>query len=459
MSARRMKVARSPGPSGRSRDATGRGGTSLPGKVLLRMEPDAIGRLAAGSRAAARSISATNGKTTTAAMVAAILERDRHAPGPQPRRARTWPAASPRRCSTRGGRPASSACSRSTSSGSARVAEQLGRARCCWPTCSATSSTATASSRRSPTAGHEVVATAAPAHALVLNADDPLVADLGRDLRRRPVLRRRGRRLALPGLQHAADSKHCRRCGAPYVYDAVLPRPPRPLPLPDCGTRRARSPRSRPRDVALDGVRARRVHARTEAGERRVAPPAARPLQRLQRARRRRAGAQALGASLDDVVAGLEAVAPAFGRAETHRARRPRAHAPAHQEPGRRQRGAAHAAARAGRARPLRRAQRQDRRRPRRLLGVGRRLRAARRPHPPHHVLGHPRRRARAAAEVRRASAPTGSRSSPTSSAAWTARAATAPGRSTPCPPTPRCSRCATCSPTAAPREASWAAP
>src|SRR5437868_9002227 len=51
------------------------GGTSLPGKVLLALEPDAIrelsGRLSRGSVV----ISATNGKTTSAAMVAAMLER------------------------------------------------------------------------------------------------------------------------------------------------------------------------------------------------------------------------------------------------------------------------------------------------------------------------------------------------------------------------------------------------
>src|SRR6185312_5639425 len=51
------------------------GGTSLPGKVLLRLEPDAIrelsGRLSRGSVV----ISATNGKTTSAAMVAAVLAR------------------------------------------------------------------------------------------------------------------------------------------------------------------------------------------------------------------------------------------------------------------------------------------------------------------------------------------------------------------------------------------------
>src|SRR4051795_3032891 len=51
------------------------GGTSLPGKVLTRLEPQAIGQLASRLERGSVVISATNGKTTTAAMVASILER------------------------------------------------------------------------------------------------------------------------------------------------------------------------------------------------------------------------------------------------------------------------------------------------------------------------------------------------------------------------------------------------
>src|ERR671931_2027116 len=51
------------------------GGTSLPGKVLTRVEPHAIAQLASRLDCGSVVISATNGKTTSAAMVAAILER------------------------------------------------------------------------------------------------------------------------------------------------------------------------------------------------------------------------------------------------------------------------------------------------------------------------------------------------------------------------------------------------
>lgn len=59
---------------GRLLRASGRGGTSLPGKLLLRAQPDAITRLAAGLPQGSVVVSATNGKTTTTALAAAVLE-------------------------------------------------------------------------------------------------------------------------------------------------------------------------------------------------------------------------------------------------------------------------------------------------------------------------------------------------------------------------------------------------
>ena len=216
---------------------------------------------------------------------------------------------------------------------------------------------------------------------LVLNADDPLVADLGRDdpeaiyfgvagRRRHP--RRAPARLGLQALPPLRRGLRLRR---------RLPRPPRPLPLPQL--RRAAA---RPGGVRR-GDRAARdplggVHADHPGGPRARRAAAARPLQRLQRARRRRALPRARGAARDDRGgdrggrAGLRAGGDA-------RPRRAADVDPAGQEPGGRQRGAAHARARGAgprAARRARRAQRQHRRRPRRLVGVGRRLGAAGRP-------------------------------------------------------------------------------
>src|SRR4051812_49975494 len=59
---------------GRAARASGRGGgTTLPGKLLWRLDPGALDRLAARLPLGSAVVSATNGKTTTTAMVAEIL--------------------------------------------------------------------------------------------------------------------------------------------------------------------------------------------------------------------------------------------------------------------------------------------------------------------------------------------------------------------------------------------------
>jgi lipid II isoglutaminyl synthase (glutamine-hydrolysing) len=56
-----------------SRLAGAGGGTTIPGKLLWKLDPGAIDALAARLPQGAAVVSATNGKTTTTAMVAEIL--------------------------------------------------------------------------------------------------------------------------------------------------------------------------------------------------------------------------------------------------------------------------------------------------------------------------------------------------------------------------------------------------
>src|SRR5213083_2201315 len=56
-----------------SRLAGAGGGTTVPGKLLWKFDPSAVDRLAARLPLGSALLSATNGKTTTAAMVAEIL--------------------------------------------------------------------------------------------------------------------------------------------------------------------------------------------------------------------------------------------------------------------------------------------------------------------------------------------------------------------------------------------------
>jgi UDP-N-acetylmuramyl tripeptide synthase len=57
--------------------AVGRGGgTTLPGKLLWKVDPGAVDQLASRLRSGIALVSATNGKTTTTAMAARILGRE-----------------------------------------------------------------------------------------------------------------------------------------------------------------------------------------------------------------------------------------------------------------------------------------------------------------------------------------------------------------------------------------------
>ena len=207
--------------------------------------------------------------------------------------------------------------------------------------------------------------------------------------------------VALPEMQHASDSKHCRRCGAAYVYETIYLGHLGRYRCPSCGQERP-SPA-----IAAERIELRRdpggeLHAAHAAGA--ASPSSCRSRVSTTSTTRsvppRCACASASRSS--DVVAGLNAVTAAFGRAETGRDRGRRAVDPARQEPGGCERDPAHARARAGRARRARDPQRPHGRRPGRLVGVGCRLRDPRLAGAPHHLRRHPRRRARAALQVRR---------------------------------------------------------
>ncbi len=178
--------------------------------------------------------------------------------------------------------------------------------------------------------------------------------------------------LALPGMAHAADAKHCRRCGAPYSFEAIYLGHLGHYRCPGCGQQRP-TPSVTASKVYLEGVRAARFLLRTPTGEREVAL-ALPGLYNVYNALAAAALASALEVPLETIAAGLSDARAAFGRAETVTLSLPanRAKPPAtrelqillDQEPRRHQRGAAHARARARRARSARRAQRPDRRRP-----------------------------------------------------------------------------------------------
>jgi UDP-N-acetylmuramyl tripeptide synthase len=298
---------------------SGRGGTSLPGKLLLRMEPRAIRRLARRLPEGNAVISATNGKTTTAAMVSAILERSG-----------TTLVHNRAGANMAGG--IASTLARAASPGGRRVSGRMGLFEVdeFW--------LASVVEQLQPRAillsnlfrdqldrygeletiaerWAAVVAARDGHSALVLNADDPLVADLGRDRAWVTYFGIDDDSLSYAELQHASDSKHCRRCGTAYRYDAAYLAHLGHYHCPQCGTRRP-EPTVVARDVELRGIRsaAFTLHAGTNRARVELPLPG---LYNVYNALAAATLCMRLGTGLDDVVAGLEAVEPAFGRAET----------------------------------------------------------------------------------------------------------------------------------------------
>jgi UDP-N-acetylmuramyl tripeptide synthase len=158
------------------------------------------------------------------------------------------------------------------------------------------------------------VATLPPTSTLVVNADDPLVADLADG---RAGALRFGvddPRLARPALQHAADSKYCVRCGEPYDYAAAYVGHLGDYRCPNCG-------HSRPTlDIAARAIDLQALDASvfdlvTPAGTVRVRLPLP-GLYNVYNALAASASALALDASLDEIAAGLGTFTAAFGRFE-----------------------------------------------------------------------------------------------------------------------------------------------
>lgn len=310
MSRARSALARAAArAAGAASRIAGKGGTSLPGKVLLRVDPGAIGELAARLPRGTAVISATNGKTTTAAMTASILE---HA-GVR--------LVHNRAGANMAGGVAGTLLAERGDLGLFEVDEfwldglvpQL-RPRALLLANLFRDQLDRYGELEAIAERWSAVAASADVGRLVLNADDPLVADLGRD-RDALYFGVEDRGVALAELQHASDATHCRRCGAPYAYDAHYLGHLGIYRCDACGARRP-EPSVVARDVVLDGVRGASFTLELDGASLRIelALPG---LYNVYNALAAAALASALGAAAGDVVAGLRDVRAAFGRAET----------------------------------------------------------------------------------------------------------------------------------------------
>jgi UDP-N-acetylmuramyl tripeptide synthase len=293
-----------------SRAARKGGGTTLPGKLLWKVDPRAVDALAARLASGVTLVSATNGKTTTTAMAAQILGGEQHL---------AWNRAGANLMSGIGSALLSAADAELGlfEVDEAALPEAIARTR-----------------PRSVLLGNlfrdqldrygelelvaerwrSSIAELPVATRLAVNADDPVVGDLAEG--RSNVLRFGidDPRHARPALQHAADSKYCLRCGTPYEYAAAYVGHLGDYRCPRCGHARPQLDVAA-RNIEFRGLWASRFTLVTPEGsaEIELALPG---LYNVYNAVAAASLCSSVGTSLEQIRAGIEAFSAAFGRFE-----------------------------------------------------------------------------------------------------------------------------------------------
>ncbi|MFN8222588.1 MAG: MurT ligase domain-containing protein [Gaiellales bacterium] len=220
------------------------GGTTLPGKLLWTLDRRGVGELAQRLRDGAIAVSATNGKTTTSTMIAEILS-------PSTRFA--WNNAGANLAS---GVTSALLEARDAQLGLFEVDEFALPAvlETFAPRVVALGNLFRDQLDRYGELEHiaerwRAAIAALPASTrLVLNADDPLVASLGEGREGVCFYGVDDPTAGRASLPHAADSKHCVRCGAPYSYTVSYVGHLGDYRCPACGHRRP------PLDVAARAI-------------------------------------------------------------------------------------------------------------------------------------------------------------------------------------------------------------
>ena len=293
-----------------SRFAGAGGGTTVPGKLLWKLDPGAIDRLAARLPLGSAVISATNGKTTTAAMAASIL------------RERFRLAHNSSGANLVSGVASTLLDARSAELGlfevdEAALPEVLSRVKpkaVCLGNLFRDQLDRYGELEHVAEGWRSAVRALPGAAALAVNGDDPQVGELARERPEALVFGVDDPSAARMSLQHAADSKYCVRCGTPYEYAAVYVGHLGDYRCPACGHSRPRL-NVVAREIALDGLESVSFSLVTPSGTQtvRLGVPG---LYNVYNALAAASLALSLGAALEEIVSGLESFSAAFGRFE-----------------------------------------------------------------------------------------------------------------------------------------------
>jgi UDP-N-acetylmuramyl tripeptide synthase len=304
------EIALARAAAGLSRLAGAGGGTTLPGKLLWKLDPDAVDRLAARLPQGAALASATNGKTTTSAMAARIL-------GPTFRLAHNRSGAnlvSGVASALLAARDAELGLFEVDEAALPEVARRLRPRAVCLGNLFRDQLDRYGELELVAQRWRVAVSQLPEGSALVVNGDDPQVGDLASGHARTVVFGLDDPRHASPELQHAADSKWCIRCGTPYAYAAAYIGHLGDYRCPGCGHARP-SLEIAARAIELKGLESVSFELVMPEGSRRVelAVPG---LYNVYNALAAAGLTRALGMGLDAIVAGLQGFAAAFGRFE-----------------------------------------------------------------------------------------------------------------------------------------------
>jgi lipid II isoglutaminyl synthase (glutamine-hydrolysing) len=305
-----LEIAAAHGVAALSRRLGAGGGTTIPGKLLAELDRGAIDRLAARLSNGTAVFSATNGKTTTTAMAAEILR-------PGHRLAHN----------AAGANLVSGVASALLMAGDAdlglfevdegalpELVQRLRPRVVCLGNLFRDQLDRYGELELVAVGWREAVARLPAEALLVYNADDPQLAAVSEVRPGSVAFGLDDPRLARPSLQHAADSKYCVRCGTPYDYAAAY--------VGHLGDYRCpRGDHARPqldvaaREIALEGLEGASFQLDAPEGSRRVelGLPG---LYNVYNAVAAAALARSLGASLEEIAAGLERFSAAFGRFE-----------------------------------------------------------------------------------------------------------------------------------------------
>jgi UDP-N-acetylmuramyl tripeptide synthase len=282
----------------------------VPGKLLWRLDPGAIDRLAARLPLGSAVVSATNGKTTTAAMAASIL-------GSHVKLAHNRAGAnlmSGVASTLIGARAAELGLFEVDEAALPEVVARLKPGAVCLGNLFRDQLDRYGELEHVAARWRAAVHALPTTTALAVNGDDPQVGELARERTGVIVFGLDDPRVARSSLQHAADSKYCIRCGTPYEYAAAYVGHLGDYRCPACG-------HGRPpldvvaRELELNGLESVTFTLVTPAEHRRVELRVP-GLYNVYNALAAASLALALRASPDEIVSGLGTFRAAFGRFE-----------------------------------------------------------------------------------------------------------------------------------------------